>query len=250
MADVRRRRRRRGCARRPWRRTAWSGESGLRTVIGAPPAGVLAGGRLVRARSRRSASRWRGDTSAWLTTSVSAGPDERVPDRLAELERARAATAAARRVGQGRRDLLEAVDAGDLLDDVRLDGEVAPPRRDRRDQRRSVGSAATLDRLGPPATTTGIPAPSAGRVATPARARTAACCRRPPGPARGAGRPGPAGRRPRARRARRARCRPGPRSASRRPSRATSRAQRSAPIRARRTSWPFSNRRLASERSP
>ena len=234
-------------ARRPWRRTAWSGESGFEDRDRRAAGGVLTVGRLVGRGPGERPRAGVGDTSAWLTTSVSPAPTS--VSRIAS----RSSSGLGRHGGGGVSGSVGgiasiAVDAGDLLDDVRLDGEVAAPGRDRGDERRP-GLGRDLDRLRALRPRRRASPAGAGRVvdARPGEDRGL------PGgievEARAAGRPGPGGRRPRARRARPARCRSGRRSASRRPTRATSRAQRSAPIRASRTSWPFSNRRLASERS-
>ncbi len=143
-------------------------------------------------------------------------PDERLADRLAELQRARPPPRWGR-VRQRRGDLLVAVDAGDLLGDVGLDLQVATPGRDRGDQHlvgrrvdRRGGGSRRRPRPGR------RPRPSASRC-RPGPGRRAARRRRARDPA--VGRPAPVGRRPPARAARPARCRPGRRTGCRRPTR-------------------------------
>ena len=164
----------------------------------------------------------------------------------------RAATGAKarhRRVRQGRRDRLVAADAGDLLGHVGLDDDVAAPGRDDRDEHVAPGPRSTASGSAPAAT-----------------ARSGRPARRPPAPsrpdageerallagrerARAAGSPGRAGTGRGSDPARPARVSTRPRATEPPAHSATSRAARSAPIRASRVSWPFSNRRLASDRS-
>ena len=186
-----------------------------------------------------------GSTSAYVTTSVSPAPASasRTTSRTAIGSRA---VGRHRRVGERRLDRFVAGDAGDLLGDVGLDGEVGPPGRHDRGEDRSL-----------------------------ARRRPAAGCHERPGSCvpgrrrlRGDADPGEE-RRLGVGRERRSRA-GGSRRAGRNATRAgsgstgavstrpgatsppaqatTSWATRSAPMRARRTSWPFSKRRLASER--
>ena len=154
-----------------------------------------------------------------------------------------------RRVAAGSSGIeLVAADAGDLLGDVGLDDEVAPPGRDDRDERLRL-ARVDLERLRRRRRrATRVPA-GAGSVAMPTRASSGAAARPSdrPMPSRRstrAGRNGDAGRRrARSGSCRRRRSRPVPPAHS-----LMSRAVRSAPSRASRCSWPFSKRRLASER--
>ena len=72
-----------------------------------------------------------GETSADVTTSVSPAPASVSRTHVAQPERV-VAEVRHRRFRQPRRHELVAADADDLLDEVRLDGQVATPARDRR----------------------------------------------------------------------------------------------------------------------
>ena len=252
VAKVGARRRRAGCRAGSGAATEWSRESGF--VDGDRRA---AGLRLVadgrhRARAGRTTSRWRGDTSAVVTTSVRPAPASvsRTSSRTSSGEGRKAGIAVS-----GVTDGVElvAADAGDLLGDVRLDRRRRGarwararrawrvPRPVRRPaHRRSAARAAARPspaRRAPPRSRS-RPGPGASRCSS-ADELGAQQAVDPRGPERDA-------RRARARRARCRRVRGRPR---RPPTRGRSCAVRSAPIRASRGSWPFSNRLLASERS-
>ncbi len=182
-----------------------------------------------------------------VTTSVRPAPDERLADGVAGRERV-VPVGRHRRVRQDRRDELVAVDPDDLLGDVGLDREVAPPGRHGRLE----------DRVGPPGRRraassrprprTRVPAGAAlGLDADPGEQRpllarwpsavpSSRLTRAGRNATRaGAGSTGFESTAPGA-------IAPPAQSAIRR-------AVRSAPSRASRNSWPFSKRRLASERS-
>ncbi len=218
---------------------------------GRRPAAARRRPRAPRRRSR-NVSRWRGETSAVVTTSVRPAP--------ASVSRTSSRTSS----GDGRKrgisvsgvtdgDELVAANPRDLLGHVRLDREVAAPGRA---PRRSRASSASPDRpraapaRGPRATI-GVPA-GAGSVSIPTRASSARCS--------SAERAVPSSRLTRAgRNATRIAARARSGAVSTTPGRdlaagpaRTSWAVRSAPIRARRGSWPFSNRLtgLGAEREP
>ena len=183
-----------------------------------------------------------------MTASVRPRPDERLADRVAGGER-RLAPVGHRRRREARRHVLVAVDAGDLLGEVRLDLDVAAPRRHGGDESpRRAGAATTSgsppaaidDDLGPRAGRRGLDADPrehlALRVGAEVRAQQPVDARRPERDACAA--PGSVGLRV-----------DRPRSDAPPAHSAMSRAARSAPRRASRNSWPFSKRRLASERS-
>ncbi len=223
-------------------------ESGLVTVIGAP--GVPRRSRLRRRSSSGTGKRVDvvGRDEGGRDDFAEPRPGERLADRIAHLER-RGAVGGHRRVRAGCRG------------SARSRGRGRPPRQRRPRWRGRAASVGTMARSVSVASASGRRAAAARRRrgsdeppgasrrldadARPAASTCSACrnigaqqaidARRPERDAGALGSTGFVSTRPAAR-------------PCHRPTRATSWAVRSAPIRASRISWPFSNRRLASDR--
>ena len=133
------------------------------------PAGRVAAPARRRARRRRAAGNRSTDPrrdERERHDLGQAGPGERLADGVADLERV-GPVGRHRRVRQGRRDELVAADADDLLGDVGLDREVAPPGRDGRVDDLVVAGRSTSSGLVPG----GDRDPRARRPRAPSRSR-------------------------------------------------------------------------------